>query len=400
MIPTRTLAPGTGIWIVALALVLVAASVNLQVPLYAVYAERSGYGVGATSVAFAFYISALIPMLVLAGGLSDRIGRKLPILGALACAFVSTLALVYVPRLEMVALARIAQGFAISLTAGAGTAWAAELDMARQGVNPDPHSGARAASLVTIMTALGFGAGACWTAIDLMVNGFSLDPSSYREFAILLALSFALVLFVPETHRGGAHHAILRRPAFLPGTAISGLSIALGWSAVGIVIAILPSALAKTGMSSWVGVALLLINGGGGLTQIGTRHWLPVLQLRVGLIMLPVGLNLIIAGVLGDQIMLVIIGAMVSGMATHGTLYQGGLNLATANAGSQRARAASAFFIYAYLGLGLPAIPIGILNDLVGRDRALIIFGIFGTVSSVMLLLASWRKDKKSVTAS
>lgn len=385
--------PGRGIWIVALALVLVAASVNLQVPLYAVYAERSGYGVGATSIAFAFYISALIPMLVLAGGLSDRIGRKLPLLGALACAFISTIALILVPRLEMVGIARIAQGFAISLTAGAGTAWAAELDLMASGARGDAHSGARAASLVTIMTALGFGAGACWTAIDLMIHGPSLDPFSYHGFAVLIAIAFLLILAVPETHRGGAHFSILRLPAFLPGTTISGLSIALGWSVVGIVIAILPAALAQTGLSAWVGVALLLINGGGGLTQIVTRHWSPTAQLRSGLIIVPTGLALIIAGVLGNQIILIIAGAILAGMGTHGTLYQGGLILATAKAGVQRARAASAFFIYAYLGLGLPAIPIGILNDLLGRDMALVIFGGFTLLASGALLFASLWSD-------
>jgi MFS family permease len=365
--------------------VLVAAAANLQVPLYPAYAKASGYGVGATSLAFACYVSLLLPMLIFAGGLSDRIGRKGPILAALACALLATTALIFVPNLEMVAAARVLQGMAIAFAAGTGTAWAAELDqMANQGLGT---SGARAASLVSITTALGFGAGACWTALELMVRP-SLDPFAFHGFALLLTLALGLVMLVPETRAYTRTAAILRLPLFAPDTWISGLAIALGWSVVGIVIAVMPAALDQLGLSAWIGVALFMVNGGGGLTQIATRHWNGVTQVRVGLITLPIGLSLLIFGAIAGEIGALIAGAALAGTATHGTLYQGGLNLAAAQAGPHRARAASGYFVYAYMGLCLPAIGIGFLSDAMGRDVALITFAVAGIVAAIALSLA------------
>ena len=69
--------------ILALALFMVTFAVNLQAPLYSSYVGQNVLGATAVTVAFAAYVAGLMPSLMLLGGLSDRIGRRVPICFAL-----------------------------------------------------------------------------------------------------------------------------------------------------------------------------------------------------------------------------------------------------------------------------------------------------------------------------
>nr|MDH3176341.1 hypothetical protein [Bacillus pumilus] len=54
-------------------LFMITTAVNLQVPLYTLYAEQAGYGKAATAFVFAAYVFGLIPVLLFLGGISDRL---------------------------------------------------------------------------------------------------------------------------------------------------------------------------------------------------------------------------------------------------------------------------------------------------------------------------------------
>ncbi len=82
IVPQSVAAP----FIVGAALFLITAAVNLEVPLYGVYAAGAGFGAGLTAVVFAAYIAALVPTLIVLGGISDRVGRKPTLLVGLGCA--------------------------------------------------------------------------------------------------------------------------------------------------------------------------------------------------------------------------------------------------------------------------------------------------------------------------
>lgn len=86
--------------LLALALFAVTFAVNLQAPLYDAYAAESGVGVTAVAVAFAAYVGGLMPTLLLLGGLSDRIGRRIPIAAALLLGAAATALLALRPNWE------------------------------------------------------------------------------------------------------------------------------------------------------------------------------------------------------------------------------------------------------------------------------------------------------------
>ncbi|MBE9167741.1 hypothetical protein IQ238_09480 [Pleurocapsales cyanobacterium LEGE 06147] len=83
--------------IVGAAIFLITHSTNLQVPLYGTYAQSAGYGSGISAVAFATYIAGLLPTLILLGGISDRLGRKMTTLASLFLAILATFLIIAYP---------------------------------------------------------------------------------------------------------------------------------------------------------------------------------------------------------------------------------------------------------------------------------------------------------------
>jgi MFS family permease len=147
----------------ALGLFTVTFAVNLQAPLYDAYAAESDVGATAVTVAFAAYVGGLMPTLLLLGGLSDRIGRRIPIVLALILGTTATALLVQAPSWISLVIARFMLGIGTGLATTAGTAYMTEILSADRAKN--------AALIVTSATSLGFGGGALATGISLSLQG-------------------------------------------------------------------------------------------------------------------------------------------------------------------------------------------------------------------------------------
>lgn len=133
---------------IAISLFLVTAAVNLEMPLYRTYAQLAGYGNGLTAIVFAAYVLGLLPILILFGGISDRLGRKPVILLGLLSAALATTVMIISPNIHTLLFTRILQGAGVGLSVGAGTAYLAQIWGEAKGA-------ARAASYVAITTSLG-----------------------------------------------------------------------------------------------------------------------------------------------------------------------------------------------------------------------------------------------------
>lgn len=150
------------VFLIAIAVLLVTGSVNLEVPLYRTYAQAAGVGSGVTAIVFAAYVAGLLPVLILFGGISDRIGRKPTILLGLCASALATTLVDVRPGFAALLPARVLQGIGVGLTVSAATAYIAEL------AHSEP---ARAARLMAPITALGFGGGALMTTLALRLLG-------------------------------------------------------------------------------------------------------------------------------------------------------------------------------------------------------------------------------------
>jgi hypothetical protein len=82
------------------------------------------------------------------------------------------------------------------------------------------------------------------------------------------------------------------------------------------------------------------------------------------------------------------VGAVLTGAATYGLVYLGGLAAAAEAAGQERARATAGYFVVAHLGFGgVPAL-VGLAMDGFGRAPALLGLWLALVASALVLALA------------
>ncbi len=103
-----------------------------------------------------------------------------------------------------------------------------------------------------------------------------------------------------------------------------------------------------------------------------------------GLGLLPPGLALVAAGMSAASLVLFGIGAVVAGSA-FGALVIGSLSAANRLASAEtRAQVISTYFVFAYSGLSIPVVGVGVASDYVGTFRAVLGCSILLTVLCVL----------------
>lgn len=349
----------------AFALCLVTFAVNLQAPLYTAYAALSGQGAGATAVAFSGYVIGVLPVLLLLGGLADRVGHKRLIMAALGLSMLATLLMLLAPGLTTLAFARTLLGIGTALASATGTAYMCEL--------MHDADGRSAANRVTASTSLGFGLGAAVTSLFLL-SGPSLAPGSFHLQLLLAFVALLAVTRLPDPVQRRPT-ALLRLPFYPQGSLPYGLAILLAWACVGLVIALMPSILARHQLANWSGMSTFCVISCGLLFQPLARRMDPARSTLLGLLVLPCSYALLAWGAHGGMLAAVLLGAIGASSACYGFIYLGGLSAVNVLAGPEKTRASAGFFLLAYLGFSLPVIFTGLLADRFGAGPALALFG-------------------------
>lgn len=370
--------PRFSIACLSFALFLCTFGVNLQAPLYRAYAEASGVGATAVTIAFACYVGGLMPTLMFLGGLSDRIGRRIPVALALALGASAAGLLAWSPNWQMLCVARFMLGVGIGFATSAGNAYMAELFA--------PDRVRTAALTVTSSTSLGFGSGALATGISLALEGATTFPWSFAALLVLAPLVIVVVLALPRVDTPRAVSP-LRLPAFPHGTWPYGIAIALAWSATGFTIAVVPLELAARGLHGWTGLVVFLSNFVGFLCQPLARRTNNATALMFGCGLIPLGFLMLCLGAIWGMLPLVLVGAGVTSSASYGFTYLGGLAEVSAASGADRARATAGYFVYAYVGFSIPVILSGLVADSAGLPTALWCFFVYLVTGNALLAL-------------
>jgi MFS family permease len=118
----------TSFAVVAGALFVLLLDGNLPTPLYGVYQERFGFSGTHLTLIFATYTIVLIPSLLVFGQLSDRVGRRPVIAGALALAAIGLVLLATAQSTAWLYVARAVQGVALGAAVGTIPAALVELE--------------------------------------------------------------------------------------------------------------------------------------------------------------------------------------------------------------------------------------------------------------------------------
>jgi len=374
-------------YIVAIALLLITLAVNISMPLFRVYAAQAHLNNGQTALVFAAYVLGMLPCYIFLGGLSDRVGRKPVLIASVCCAFSATAIITLWPNVYALIFARFFQGVALGLSMGAGAAYMSELLL------PRPHAVTTAVGLASLFTAFGFGGGGLATSLVLL-NHFTLVPVTYYVLLSITFIGIVLVFTLPKLKPIGGK--LLRLPYFPKGSLTVNSAIAICWAVTGVVIAIIPTQLAKFGLTSYAGICLVLVNWTGAFIQPLIRNIDPLKSVKIGLLLVPAGFALVILGCSTGQLLILFAGTAIVGMAAYGFSYLGGLALVANLGKQQKARAVSGYMFFGYVGFGIPAICLGYFADHFGIINALLVFECSIIILSVWLAVSFYRSAYRS----
>lgn len=168
--------------IVALGVLMVAYGTNVSTPFLPAYQDRLGLGDSATQLIFVVYVVGILAMLLLAGQLSDRFGRRAVMVPSLVISAIAS-ALLIAGRDDFAILlsGRVLLGVASGAALGVGAAWIQEL--------LGKGNELRAAMITTIVTYAGFGVG---PPISTLWNQWGPDPLVW-PFVIHIVATLAVI---------------------------------------------------------------------------------------------------------------------------------------------------------------------------------------------------------------
>lgn len=362
------------------------AASSAPTPLYHVYQEAWQFSPGMLTMVFGVYALSLLAALLTVGSLSDYIGRRPVLRVALLLNMLSMLAFIYARDVSWLLAARVVQGFATGMaTSSLG---AALLDNDR---NKGPLLNSLAPLLGMALGGLGSG---------LLVQ-YAPWPTGlvYAVLLGVLVVQAVLLVWLPESvsAQPGAL-ASLRPRLSVPPQARAAVWRMLPvntavWMTGGFFLSLAPSLVrAATGSTSnLIGgalVATLTLSGAGAIYALRTVAAEKVL--RLGTVLLAIGIGLILLAANQQALTLFFVGAVIAG-AGFGSGFLGSarsvLPLAHAH---ERAGLMSTFYVLSYLAFCAPAILAGFLVRSIGLVATSDGYGMLQIALCVVALVGMW----------
>src|SRR3954470_12500559 len=119
---SRTLSPTAAFAGIAAVFAAFFLAAGAPTPLLALRQQEWGFSAGTLTLAFAVYALALLAAVLVGGSLSDHVGRRPVLLGALVGELASMLVFLFAPTITWVVVARALQGLATGFATSAFSA--------------------------------------------------------------------------------------------------------------------------------------------------------------------------------------------------------------------------------------------------------------------------------------
>ena len=392
-VPSLALSRRAGFVAVAYALAVTMLGTTLPTPLYGLYRGRFGFSELMVTVVFAVYAAGVIAALLVAGRLSDVVGRRRVLLPGLVFSAASALAFLLAGSLAILLVARVLSGFSAGVFTG--TATATLLDLA------PPDRRARATLVATAANMTGLGLGPLLAGLLSEFAGAPLQLSFWVDLALLLPAA-ALVWAMPEPVRvaGPLRLRVQRlrvpsevRAVFVP----AALAVFAGFAVLGLFTAVIPSFLGQIlGIDNraTVGLVVAAVFAASTVGQtLLTRLFGPA-ALVAGSGGLLVGMGMLALGLALALLPLVVVAGLIAGSG-HGLSFRAGLAAVNgASEAAHRAEVASTFFVVAYVAISLPVVGVGVFASFAGlRAAGLVFAALVAALAAVVLVLDTCRKE-------
>jgi MFS family permease len=372
---------------VAGVVVLFLAASSVPSPLYVVYQAQWGFSAATLTVVFAVYVLFLLASLLVVGGLSDHLGRRPVLAGALAVQTVAVVLFLLAGNVATLIVARAVQGVA---TGAAITAMAATL------VDLHPRR-AGLANAVTPLIGLALGALGCGLLVEFA-------PAPTRLVYVVLLGGFVVVAVVlallPETaaRRPGALASLRPRVRIPAGLRTDVLAIAptlaASWALGGLYLSLGPSVAAEVlDLHSHLvgGIVVTLLCGVGALSAFAFFRRPPETLLAPAGGLLALGTLITLGGIALDAPLATAAGTVVAGVGFGSASLACFGTLARIARPETRGELMAVAYTIAYLAFSLPAVVAGFATVQVGLQPVAEAYGLvvvaLGLVAVVARLL-------------
>lgn len=174
-------------------------------PLLPIYEAEWKFAPSMLAFAFGVYALAMIVSLLVIGSLSDYIGRRPVLIGALTLELVSVIVFLFAPSIGWIVIGRVLQGLATGVASSTFGAAIVELAPERR-----KRLGAVMSSLATTA---GLGIGALFSGLVALAIPTEAATIVWTVLIVLMAVGTALAFLTPETstRRAGALRSLIPR---------------------------------------------------------------------------------------------------------------------------------------------------------------------------------------------
>jgi predicted MFS family arabinose efflux permease len=391
----RTLSPRLAYALVAGVIGLSLFASGTPSPLYTTYLALWHFSPVVLTLVYATYAFGVLASLILAGRVSDEIGRRPVLLAALATLMAATVLFMLADSVVWLFVARAIQGVATGLALSAASAALLDLHHSRDTGAVGLTNG--------VVSSGGMGLGVLVSAL-LVEYAPSPRVLPYVVLFALFAIAFAGALRMPEpverrgrlrlTPQRPSVPAAIRRPFVL-----AALGVVSSWSIGGLFLSLGPQ-LAGTLFGTTdhlvAGIAVFALAGSGSLAQLVFGRSSPWAGAAAGSVALALGVLVMVGAAADDSSALFIAGAVIGG-AGFGVAFLGALRALSAAIGHEhRAAVMSALYIVAYTSISIPAVLAGIADDSWGLLPTFEVFGSVVAVVALVVAFEAWRTRPQS----
>ena len=366
------------------------AASSVPTPLYPLYQANWQFSTPMLTLAFALYMFTLLLALLTTGKLSEYLGRRPVILLGLGIETAAMLCFLVAQDLGILLLARALQGLATGIATSA--LGAAIIDTDHQ----------RGPILASVAPLVGMGLGALGSGLLVDVAPYPMRLGFLLMTGIfvwqLIGLRGTRESVAPRSGALASLKPTARIPAPVRPTFLRVIPACIAsWSLGGFSLSLGP-VLAKqvsgieTALIGGAMVCLLSLMGAAGVWRLRRKETRHILLLSSTL--LPLGVSIVLLGVMTDSIVTLLLGFGVAGPGFGGGFMGAMRAIMPLAPDGERASLMAVLYVVSYLSASLPALVAGFATQQFGLEPT--VYGLGGYVI-LLALLALWGVSRQRV---
>ncbi|MFB6467810.1 MFS transporter [Cytobacillus sp. Hz8] len=359
-------------------------------PLFPLYSEYYHLKSLHLTILFSIYAVFLLPTLLIVGAKGSAWGIKKVLRSSIWISIASTLLFLGSSHAWMLYVARILEGIAYGAFTGTAVAFLIKQTSA--------NKVSTAVKLSGMTVVVGFGLGPAIAGLVLQYLHLQLLRLPFWFLLGMLVSSLVILESLPKHEDSVKNTNKAKISLGVPSNIRShfwsfiGLPIFTVFTLQGIALSLIPSFarnVIHTSNLSVSGLLILLLLGGGSLSQLVKNPINPVTRIRIGILILAFGAWVIVYSGETSSLFLLWIAIFFQGIG-GGWTFQGTLSLASEiPRPEERSGVISAFYFCAYSGFILPVIGVGLLTQFFNLNFALFSLNLFATLIVIYVLIYS-----------